>query len=372
MSRWSGFRNAFEGNPQQGSLFDVRAVPSQPVDSPGMQKRSRRKEMVDAMPPTTSLPYHSDPAFGSEFLDEDPAFNATANKIRGRMHTDYGDEYSESEIRAGYSLGGQRRAEMGRSLADDTTVPASALAGLTSVEIGYDSFEADDPTDKFDGEAAHYRGQFKDIRAPRPMPTGTLTHEIGHHVSIAHEKNPRGGSIPAAHGSRVDGAEEGRADAFALTHTAKRDYTYASNAKGSIVETAFTGEQSPYRQAREAAGQPLREWEGGALSPRQFGPEQSAAFDVEEAFAPESEATVQAYTRNEGREVIGWSADAEQNKHMGRTGIHKNEYDPEHEKPFTGANYASMFDDDIVPERHRNDWLDSRRGAEVVRQSWRR
>lgn len=353
---WSGFRNRKEG-PQQGTLFDVRDVPAQPVDSPGMRKRGRREEMLAAMPST-------------KVFQSDPRHSEVKAKVEERGIPDW-VSYPKSYVnnRATDSAGRGRRAEMSRELADRTTVEADTLRGLAQISEGQYTGLEGEPKPKFSpNTAAHYNERSNIngpvIAAPNRMKLGTLVHEIGHHESRYHQRNT--GTEDRVErltsGTHMQPAEEGRADAFALQHSADpRDYTYASNALGTPDEEKFIGAGSEYRREREAAGQPLREWEGGAAGPPRAAPLQAELFQTEPA-ATET-ADVQAYTRDEGREVLGWSPKpsligdpAATQKHAYR--------DPGSDDPyamnpkFTGANYVSMLGEDVVPESRANDYPD--------------
>lgn len=362
MPEWSGFRKKKDG-PQQGTLFDVREVPSEPVDSPGMRKRGRREEMLAAVPRT-------------KVFSADSRHGEVREKIaeRGRVAEMYPENPQVAETNVATDRAGKaRRAEIARDLADRTTVHPDTLRGLAQISEGqYYSLVNEGFRPEFGPHVAAHYDQFRHangpvIEAPHKMDVGTLTHEIGHHESRYHNRNTSTGETYAhlRSGTHVGVGEEGRADAYALEHAPQdRTYTYASNAKGTEDEPKFAGIQSPYRREREAMGQPLRDWEGGAPNVgQQFAPHQEEIFEVEDAFAPDADAEVQAYTQNEGREVLGWGP----NRYHDPESIHKHEYDPEGEKPFWGANYVSMFNDDVVPDR----WINAIGGRRKVKQVWK-
>lgn len=222
---WSGFRKKKEG-PQQGTLFDVREVPSQPVNSPGMQKRGRRQEMLSAMPPDTTT-------------GRGPEYQQILEKVKRRDPLDAFE-------RADLASENKRRADLSRQFADETTIPPSDLGGLDALRTGIQLQPG-------------VRGAYRDRRImtseDRPD-SGVLTHELGHHVSIYHEQNQVGAHGDVAglkSGSTISPGEEGRADAYALQHApeARRGHTYANLVKG-LSSTKYVSE-------RESRGQPLDE-----------------------------------------------------------------------------------------------------------------
>lgn len=260
--QWSGFRRPFRGNPQQGTLMDVRQIERAPDTSPGAQRMARRRAMVEAMPQTWA---------GMTTPEHVAARTKAASRHfppgSGRGGEPIGRVFGEGTLNAVNALasdsaGRQIRAEMGQRLAEETTVQPEHLEGLTQIDVGQSQTPSGGLLPEFGNPnvAARYQIGPKRIQAPREMSTGALTHEIGHHVSIFHERNPPGERTRNRQGLDVDLAEEGRADAFALEHAGeKRDFTYASNDRhGTGKFEHFT---SPYRKAREAAGQPLRDWE---------------------------------------------------------------------------------------------------------------
>ena len=345
----------------QGKLF------YEPADGPQQaaqqEKKGRRNEMLAAMPQT-------------KVFESDPLHGEVKAKIqqRGKVAEQY--EFGDHEIAehnvATRQAGTQRRADMARELADQTTVHPDNLRELHQVSEGQYAY-GQLPDGKPDmlprfapGSVAHYDQQRHAsgpvIEAPKRMDLGTLTHEIGHHVSRHHNRNTGTGEARAhlEGGLHVDLAEEGRADAFALEHApSARQYTYASNALSTGDRALFSSPDSRYRQEREWAGQPLRDWEGGSfrpptaadsLSPQEF--EHQELFETEPAYSPEADVEVQAYTRKRGAEVLGWGP----NRYGGVGSIQKHEYDPSGESEFWGANYVSMFDADVVPDRRMEDY----------------
>lgn len=271
--QWRGFRRPFQGSPQQGTLFDKRGVDRAPDNSPGAVRQRRRQQLVGAMPKTwagATLPEHGEAAAKIEqraapllSTYEDPEEPWRRENVLQQM--------------ASHSAGKGLRAEMGKRLADETTVTPDHLEGIDRIDVGQTPQGLGEgrfmwPT--FHPEAAahyHQSANGPRIQAPRPMDTGTLTHEIGHHVSRFHEQNPAGPrEAPGRSGLNVDLAEEGRADAFALEHAGdKRSHTYASldAEQGLLSSGRFENFQSPYRIARERAGQPLRDWERSEQQP---------------------------------------------------------------------------------------------------------
>ena len=251
---WSGFRKQKDG-PQQGTLFDVREVPSAPVDSPGMQKRGRRAEMLAAMP---------------------PAYAGYAASLRREVDAKISSRRGSGLPEPGTSPGEQawkhNRAESSRKLTDQTTVPADDLSGLSEIRVGSGGSS---------GAEAEYVHRDREIFVSSQPNVGTLTHEIGHHVSMHRDGNR---PFSAGHeiarlgsGANISPPEEGRADAYALTHApeARRGSTYANRVKG-LSGTSYTAE-------REARGHPLdaeeREYQGLPLNEQEFGPVQERLFD---------------------------------------------------------------------------------------------
>ena len=366
-NKWSGFRNPKEG-PQQGTLFDVREVPSQPVDSSGMRKRGRREEMLAAVPMTHTYPTTTRHALAAE-------------KIRQRR-----PELVEPEVEheAAIGAGKGRRAEIARNLADSTTIPPSDLGGLAKISEGqFTPGEGADLYPRFSpGAAAHYnRGNPMGpaIEAPHQMSPGTLVHEIGHHVSA---KSP---GYEDRMGTESVGPVQDRQlpleEAFADDYAVRQGFTPGYEAGARSASLGLDGDDVPefarmYLGSRET---PLRRASGSdMLNPTEFG--QLAAFETEDAFTPEADASVQAFTRNEGREVLGWGPKRQSYspesvlKHEYRLNAVEGEpYSGEPNPDFTGANYVSMFNDDVVPERRMDDWQEQsfRHTDPVVKQLWK-
>lgn len=228
---WSGYRKAKQG-PQQGTLFDVREVPSQPVDSPGMRKRARRAEMFDAMPEDTGV---------RRF---EGAHRSVLSTVRKRSGIDSPLTPNTGGIleRTDHGADRHHRAALSRQFADETTVPPSDLGGLEGIRVGARGL----------GQDVGGKYQDRRILTPDAYPdTGTLTHELGHHVSLHHEGNTPTDAAGLGSGIVISPGEEGRADAYALEHApeARRGRTYANLVRG-MQGTNYVGE-------REERGQPL-------------------------------------------------------------------------------------------------------------------
>lgn len=244
---------------------------------------------------------------------------------------------------------GQRKrvtSDVARTLAKGTSVPPSSLGGLQGFVARSMGGER---------SVAHYSPLDREIHVASGHTTdaSTLTHEIGHHVSSKTEGYPerRETRIPDHRGGSVAPAEEAFADDYAATHA---DPGYRGYADGPL------GADPTYRAARRVPSM---------LSREEFEGEQGAIFDVEPAFAPNADAEVQALTTDEGRSVIGWGP-----KKYGTPGsTHKHAYDPSGQSEFWGANYAAMFQDDIIPDRRRDDWETQsfRHTDPVVKQPWK-
>ena len=255
---WSGFRNRKDG-PQQGTLFDVRQVPSQPVDSPGMQRRGRRAEMMSALPAVAA-------GAGSDSFDE------VRGKIEQRRGSGRPDVFTpgtrdEAEEKAALS----ERARLARKVGNETSLEAGHFEGIGVIQVGTGSVDAE-ATAEYTPERVgsppqlHFRGD------PRPS---TLAHEVGHHVSMGQQGNRAiAGVTQMARlnpGGTLWPAEEGRADAFMHQHTVGEPKTSYARVKGFA-------EGTEYGLGREEWGSPLtereREWQGmpkRVLQPDLFG-----------------------------------------------------------------------------------------------------
>lgn len=253
---WSGFRNRKDG-PQQGTLFDVREVPSQPVDSPGMRRRGRRAEMMSALPEVRA-------GAGSDSYDE---VRSKIEQRRGSGNPQVMTSRSRGEAREKSSLA--ERAGLARKIGNETTLAPEHLAGIGRVEVGTGSVDSEATAEYIPERIGsppqlHFRGD------PRPS---TIAHEVGHHVSMGQQKNQAVvGETQMARltpGGTIWPAEEGRADAFMHRHTVGEPKTSYARVKGFA-------EGTEYGVGREEWGSPLtereREWQGiPKLQPALFG-----------------------------------------------------------------------------------------------------
>lgn len=220
--QWSGFRRPFRGNPQQGTLFDVREVPSVEVDSPGNQAKGRRREMLEAMPQV-------------KVYSGDPRHAEMVEKRRGRQGTSLppGLEDADPEVylknTSGTAAGKKRQVEMAHQLAGETTVPPSDLAGLRQITEG--QYHTDAP--KFGSGTRAFYSQHgvntPHIAAREEMELGTLVHEIGHHASHTQDPHmPRQSAVVGGPSTKswIRPREEGRADAYVDEHLGEREHSY--------------------------------------------------------------------------------------------------------------------------------------------------
>lgn len=257
MGRWSGFRSAFEGSPQQGTLFDVREVASSPVDSPGMQRRGRRREMMAALPEVKV-------GAGSETYDD----------VRGRIEQRRGSGNPTSytpgtrqEAHEKSSLA--ERAALARKVGNETTLRPEHFEGIGQIDVGTGSVDAEavaeyTPERLGTPPRLHFRGD------PRPS---TIAHEVGHHVSMGQQGNRAvAGETQMARlnpGGTLWPKEEGRADAFMHQHTVGEPKTSYARVKGFV-------EGTEYGQGRAEWGSELTERERDQqempkLQPKLFG-----------------------------------------------------------------------------------------------------
>lgn len=310
---WSGYRKQKDG-PQQGTLFDLREVPSEPVDSPGMRKRGRRAEMVDAMPLAVRV----------------VADGGVRPEVEQKVLDRRGPGLPPVGMSGGEQAGRHHRAALGRQFADETTVPPEDLRGISEIGLGRNLGP---------GTAGMYSGRTREISFANVNPSAAIaTHEVGHHVSTKEPGYTERQSSQAVGPTRAvqHPSEEAFADDYAVRHGQPAGY------EPHVREAPDKDFSREYIAARET-------W------PKSNTPGllQQDLFATEPAFTPEANVEVQAYTRDEGREVIGWSP----NRYTDDPeSTHKHEYDPTDDaKPFWGANYVTMFDDDVIPERRYDD-----------------
>ena len=260
MAGWSGFRHRKDG-PQQGTLFDVRGVPSRPVDSPGMQRRGRRQEMMSALPPVV-------PGAGAASYDE----------VRGRIEQRRGsgreDIYTPgTQVEAREKTALAERAGLARKIGNETTLKPAHLEGLGRIEVGTGRIS--------EGVTAEYEpervGEPSSIHLRNEARPSTIAHEVGHHVSMGQQGNRAIVGVTRmanlTPGGTIWPAEEGRADAFMHRHSVGEPKTSYARVRG-------LAEGTEYGAGRAEWGSPLtareREWQGmPKLQPELFG-------DVEE------------------------------------------------------------------------------------------
>lgn len=262
-------------------------------------------------------------------------------------------EFSRAvEQRATAGTGKRLGADIARDLATKTTVPPEDVDRL-GVVVRDMSRER---------SRAHYQPWSQEINVEpgSHRDTSMMTHEVGHHVSsrspgYAERQEVR---TPDPRGETVGPREEAFADDYAATHADPSYRGYGGS---------FLTDNPEYLSARKVPPAANTPTSVPSNVGQQF--EQLASFEVEDAFAPDADAEVQAYTQNEGRDVLGWGP----NRYNDPESIYKHEYDPAGEKPFWGANYVSMFNDDVVPQSRRDDWLTQsfRHTDPVVKQTWK-
>ena len=260
------------------------------------------------------------------------------------------------------SLEGVRRRKVGdlaRGMATETTVPVEDLEGVAKIGIERHKVSG------MENAAGSYWGREGGQEAYIQLEPGvgdtakTLTHELGHHKSTRTPGYGERQSVQArgpVHDRQVP-REEAFADDYAVRHGKRASYE-----AGARSEALGRGEDAPafakeYLGARQ---EPLyRSTAADSLSPQEF--EHRELFETEPAYSPEADVEVQSYTRKRGAEVLGWGP----NRYGGVGSIQKHEYDPSGESEFWGANYVSMFNADVVPDRRMEDY-------QAAKHSWPR
>jgi hypothetical protein len=299
----------------------------------------------------------------------------TRDSPDGRMR-DY-----ESDRRAGTGHQQRRVADLARGIARGSTVPPEHLGG----EVPVGSVRMDvPPTDSQLGPHAggnyqhgwsyvDQQGRTTSVH-PAKINLGTrggdqaatLVHEIGHHQSSLSPGYDARQAVsmrgPVSSSQRP--AEEAFADDYAVAHGAEASYEYHTH------DPEFEEFSEPYLAARKT---PLRTESFTEGS----GPDaQPGLFEVEPAVDDwEGVSAVQAYTRNDGNEVLGFGP--RDPRRLGGPPEHQRQQihraSPEEIENVTWRDSASTFrskyGDNIVPERNFRAVADRR--WPMPMQSWK-